>query len=150
MDKLQLYDKALDQEASYEANIIWQTNGQWFNWQLKNSLNFNGKSTSRSFFVTTILLCYILAVARLLKTHNLIPKINCSVHFFYTHSPQSMVQRYGESMTKMISTPKTERFLRKLISSFVNSHCRSKQTMPKRRYQKRTLQIILEFHYKCQ
>ena len=52
MDKLQLYDKALDQEASYEAKKIWQTNGQWFNWQLKNSLNFNGKSTSWSFFAT--------------------------------------------------------------------------------------------------
>lgn len=39
MNKLQLWDKALDQEASYEANKIWQTNGQWFNWQCKNSLN---------------------------------------------------------------------------------------------------------------
>ena len=39
MNKLQLWDKALDQEASYEANKIWQTNGHWFNWQLKNSLN---------------------------------------------------------------------------------------------------------------
>ena len=58
MDKLQLYDKALDQEANYEANKIWQTNGQRFNWQLKNNLNFNWKSTSRSFFVTSILLCY--------------------------------------------------------------------------------------------
>ena len=52
MDKLQLYDKALDQEANYEANKIWQTNGQRFNWQLKNNLNFNWKFTSRYFFAT--------------------------------------------------------------------------------------------------
>ena len=37
-DNLQLRDKALDQQASYEANKTWLTNGQWFNWQLKNSL----------------------------------------------------------------------------------------------------------------
>lgn len=41
MNNLQLRDKALDQEASYEAYKTWLANGQWFNWQLQNSLKID-------------------------------------------------------------------------------------------------------------
>ena len=100
MNKFQLWDKALDQEASYEVNKIWQTNGHWFNRQLKNSLNLTENLHNDA--------SLLLAVARLLNWIILLDtknKLSSSLFkIFYTHSPQSIVQRYGESKKDDLNT----------------------------------------------
>ena len=66
-------------------------------------------------------LCSRLPLPRLLKnTIWSVSQTNFLLHFLYPVC--STVQRYGESMTKEISTPGEKILLRKLISSFVNSH----------------------------